>query len=122
MFNTDITLAGDSSSTRTYALRSITGGNSIRANASAPSGEAETLTLKHSSSRNGNGLTTERHLVRLDLQKVTSLGLAANLAVYAVIEVPQDAVITVAMVKDMRTQLANFLVNANVDKLLNDEP
>lgn len=122
MFTTDIVLAGESSSTRTYSLRSIEGGNSIRANALAPVGESELLTIKHSSSINKDGLAVERHLVRLDLQKVTSEGKPANVSVYVVIEVPQDAVITAAIVKDMRTQMVNFLTLGNVDKLLNDEP
>lgn len=122
MLNTDITLAGDSSSTRTYALRSIEGGNSFRANASAPNGEAETLTVKHSSNKNGSGIAVKRHLVRLDLQKVNAAGIPVNAAVYVVVEVPVDPAITVAYIKDMRTQMTNFLVNANVDKILSDEP
>jgi hypothetical protein len=39
------------------------------------------------------------------------------------LEVPRDAAITLAMIKDMRTQLTNFVNTAgNIEKLLNNEP
>lgn len=122
MFNTDITLAGDSSSTRTYALRSIIDGSSVRSNPSAPTAELETLSIKHTRSVR-DGITVKRHLVRLDLAKLNSASnKVPQAAVYVVMEVPQDSAITTAMVKDMVTQLKNFLDSANTTKIINDEP
>lgn len=123
MFNTSITLAGESSSTRNYDLVSMDGGNSVRKNPLAPVGELESLSIRHSSSvQKDTGLTIDRHLVRFDLQKVTSGGEPANLGVYVVMEVPRDSVITAALVKDIRTQMVNLLTLGNVDKILNGEP
>jgi len=121
MFATDITLAGDASSTRTYALTSIVNGKAIRANASVAAGEAEVLTISHGQKSKDPSAPT-RHLIRLDLQKVNSTsGLSQTGSVYAVIEEPQNTV-TTAQIQDMVTQLKNFLSAANVAKLLNDEP
>jgi hypothetical protein len=122
MFSNDITLAGDSSSTRTYALRSIVDGNSVRAAATAPVGEDESLAIKHSLVVQKTGIPADRHLVRLDLAKLNSEEKLAGAALYVVIEIPRDSVITAAIIKDMRTQLVNFLTNTNVDKLINREP
>ena len=121
MFNTDITLAGDSSSTRTYSLRSIVDGSTVRANASAPVNAPETMTIKHGVSSRG-GIPLDRHLVRLDLTKINSASNPVTASLYVTAEVPQDAAITAAMIKDMRTQLQNFWIDANVVKLLNGEP
>jgi hypothetical protein len=61
-------------------------------------------------------------LARLNLGKLNATTLKQHIAsIYVVIEVPQDSVITAAQVKDMRTQMTNLLVNANVDKLIGDE-
>ena len=121
MFTFDITLAGDSSSTRTYSLRSVTDGKAIRANPSAPLNAPETLTINHQKSSRG-GIPLDRHLVRLDLTKINASGAPVVASVYVTIEVPEDTVITAAMIKDMRTQMQNFWVDANVTKLLNSEP
>jgi hypothetical protein len=123
MYATDITLAGDSSSTRTYALRSIVDGNSVRANASAPANEPETLTIKHSASKRKDGTVINRHLVRADLTKVNSTTqLSQTGSCQVVFENPTDSAITLNHLKDMRTQLVNFLTDANLAKLINSEP
>jgi hypothetical protein len=122
MFADPITLAGDSSSTRDYKLRSIVSGNSERANAAAPANELETMAIKHSRSTK-NGTVIKRHLVRLDLGKVNSTTQVLQTAgVYAVLEVPTDSAITSTMIKDMVTQLKNFLTAGNVSALINEEP
>jgi hypothetical protein len=121
MFTTDITLAGDSSSTRTYSLRSIVDGTAVRANPAAPLNAPETLVIKHQKSLRG-GIPLDRHLARLDLTKINSGSNPVVASVYVTIEVPEDTVITAAIIKDMRTQMTNFLVDANVAKLLNSEP
>jgi hypothetical protein len=122
MFTNDITLAGDSSSTRTYALRSITDGNSVRANASASATLPETLQVKHQLSSRG-GVPLDRHLVRLDLGLNSANQGVVSPSVYLTIEVPRDPIVTVAIIKDMKTQLVNFLATSGyVDKLLNGEP
>lgn len=122
MYPTDITLTGDSASTRTYALRSITDGNAIRAVATAPANQPEVLTVKHQVSSRG-GIPLDRHLVRLDLSKEDSEGTVVMGSVYLTVEVPRNSAFTAAMAKDMKTQLVNFINTATyADKLLNSEP
>jgi hypothetical protein len=122
MFTDPITLVGDSASTRGYALVSIEGGSTIRSNPLAPVNTPETMLVKHQLSSRG-GLPLDRHLVRLDLTKINALSLPVVGSVYVNFEVPRDLVFTLAMVKDMRTQLVNFITLAGVvEKLLNNEP
>jgi hypothetical protein len=123
MFANSFALVGDSASTRTYDLVSIENGKSIRKNAAAAANELESITVSHTASLNKEGTVVKRHLARLDLWKVNSTTQKLQkAAVYVVIEQPVDSVITAAILKDMRTQLKNFLDDANVAKLINDEP
>jgi len=123
MFTDPVTLAGDSSSTRGYALQSILDGNSVRSAPTAPVGLPEQLIIKHDISSRG-GVPLARHLIRLNLAKtgVDHSGALLTASVYLTIEVPLDQAVTVAMLRDMRTQLNNFTTNANLDKILNNEP
>ena len=122
MLTDPVTLGGDNSSTRAYALRSIEDGTSIRSVATPVSPiTKETLKISSSSSKKG-GITTDRHLIRLDRTIPNGTGIAVNAAYYVVIEVPQDVVITQAIIKDMRTQMGNLLVDATLVKILNGEP
>jgi hypothetical protein len=122
MFTDPITLVGDSASTRGYALVSIQDGNTVRANPLAPVNAPETMQVKHQLSSRG-GVPLDRHLARLDLTKINSLSAPVVASVYMTLEVPRDAAITLAMIKDMRTQLTNFVNTAgNIEKLLNNEP
>jgi len=120
---TDQTIVGDSSSTRVYALTSLLGGVSVRQNASAPVGLPEQFLISHQESKRG-GFALDRHSIRFNLSKTSSVGTSpVQASVYCVIEVPRDSAITVAMIRDMRTQLVNFITsNGNVDKILNGEP
>jgi hypothetical protein len=121
-FATDITLAGDASSSRIYSQTSQTEGNSIRKNSSAPLSLPESLTIKNGVSSR-SGVPLDRHLVRLDLTKANAANVALMASVYVTFEVPRDVVFTAAIIKDMRTQLTNFLGTAGyVEKLLNGEP
>lgn len=122
MFTADITLAGDASSTRTYALRGYPDGASLRGVSSAGLAVPETLRISHTVSKpKAGGAQIDRHLVRLDLSKRdATTGQQETAAVYVVIEFPR-AVSTLAQVKDMVTQLKNFLTGANVELLCNGE-
>lgn len=121
MFTTSLTVLGDSSSSRVYDLRSILNGTAIRGVAAAPANAPEILTISHSTSSR-NGIPLDRHLLRLDLTKINSDNKPVMASVYCVIEVPQDTVITLAIIKDMRTQLKNLLDDTNTAKLVNSEP
>jgi hypothetical protein len=80
------------------------------------------MQVKHQLSSRG-GVPLDRHLVRLDLTKINALGAPVVASVYVTLEVPRDSAITIAMIKDMRTQMVNFLTTAGVpEKLLNNEP
>jgi len=122
MLTDPITLAGDSSSTRAYALRSILDGKSIRSVATpvAPI-TVETLSISTVVSSKA-GITTDRHLTRLDRTIPNGSSVPVTASYYVVIEVPRDAVITQAIIKDMRTQMNNLLVDATLVKILNGEP
>jgi hypothetical protein len=123
MLNTDITLAGDSSSSRVYSWKSpISPGGILRVNSSAPVGLPETLSVNHTEGKKG-GLPLDRHLIRLDLAKANGSGAVVTASFYVVMEVPRDPIITAAMLKDMRTQMVNLLATAGyMDKLLAGEP
>jgi len=121
MFANDIVLAGEASSSTTYALRSVTDGKSVRGDASASLGSPRTLTINHSVVKRADGTMADRHLARLDRTEVNSEGKSATASVYQVTEVPRS-IVTEAQVLDMCTQLKNFLSNANLDKLFNSEP
>jgi hypothetical protein len=122
MLTDPITLAGDSSSSRAYALRSIENGKSIRSVASPASPiTAETLTLSSTSSAKGS-VKVGRYLIRLDRTIPNSAATPVTASYYVVIEVPVDQVITQAIIKDMRTQMNNLLVDATLVKILNGEP
>jgi len=122
MLTDPVTLVGDSASTRDYALVSIEKGKSLRS-VSTPVAPitSETLTISSTKSVKG-GITTVRHLIRLDRTLPNGTGVPVNAGLYTVIEVPVDAVITQAMIKDMRTQMASILGNTTLVKILNGEP
>jgi len=122
MLTDPITLVGDSSSTRAYALRSITDGKSIRSVASpvAPI-TGELLSIGTTVASKGS-VTTDRHLIRLDRTIPNAAGTPVTASYYVVIEVPRDVVITQAIIKDMRTQMSALLVDATLVKILNGEP
>lgn len=120
MFATDITLAGDASSTQTYSLTSIVNGKAIRANAAAAAGAEQLLTVSHGPKSSAANAPL-RHLVRIDTTKSDLTGASVVMSVYTVLEVPRT-IVTAAQVQDAVTQLKNFLSGANVTKLLNSEP
>jgi hypothetical protein len=122
MFNTDITLIGDAASSTTYSLTSVVGGNADRFDATAAADSPKGLFIKHEKVKR-NGLSATRHLVRLERTSPQATTLApVTGSVHLVIEEPNDT-ITAAQLKDMITQLRNFLTAGGyVDKLFNDEP
>jgi hypothetical protein len=122
MFNPDITLVGDAASTRTYSLRGYpTGEQSLRGVLTAGLALPENLRISHSVSKASSAIPVDRHLVRLDLTKAHAVtGEAVTGSVYAVFELPR-ATITLAQIKDMTTQLKNFLDATNVGLLCNGE-
>jgi hypothetical protein len=120
-FPTAITLAGDSSSSQTYDVQSIEGGKSIRGDATRGLALPRSMTISHATTAKGSQ-TSDRHLVRLDLAVAdATTGEKVNMSVQVVLELPRT-VATVAQLKDMVTQIKNFLIDANITKLLNGEP
>jgi hypothetical protein len=122
MFPTDIALAG-TSVTDTFALQSIQGGKSIRADAAATPGIPRTVTISHQEVSRSGG-PADRHLVRLDRSfSPAEEGDPIQVAsVQLVIEVPRSAV-NAAAVQNMVDQLEAFLGTAGyLTKLLNSEP
>lgn len=121
MLSLDITLAGDASSSTTYSLVSVAGGNSLRADAAAPLGSPRNLQLKTSEEKQGK-VGVRRHLIRLDRTQVDAVtGEVAVVSAYVVLVNP-TRITTTAQLLDMVTQLKNFLSTANLTKVLNGEP
>jgi len=114
------TLAGDASSSTTYARRYVNETKGLYSDASAPLGSPKTLSVSHSQVNRGAAGVADRHLVRLDRTEVNASGVAATASVYVVLEVPRS-IVTEAQTLDMVTQLKNFLSSANLDKILNNE-
>jgi hypothetical protein len=116
-------LIGDAASSTTYSLRSITDGKAVRGDATAGLSQPKQLTISHSEVSRSTGVA-DRHLIRLDrveTRVIDSIDVAAS--VYLVVESPRDNTVTAAQIKDMITQLKNFLITATyVDKMLNGEP
>lgn len=121
MFGIDITLAGDASSSQTYSVVDVDGGNSIRRNSAAPSDAPQVMTIKHESYTR-DGVAGARHLVRLDRSRAQATTLKqVQGSVYVVIDAPANTV-TTADLKDMFTQIKNHLTAGNIDKIINGEP
>lgn len=116
----DITLAGDASSSTTYALINRLATSSLRRDASATIGSPKAISVSHATGKDAFGQPVDRHVVRLDRTEADSLNLKHTGSVYVVLVQPASGV-TEAHIKDMRTQLKNFLSDANVDKVLNGE-
>jgi hypothetical protein len=124
MLENNITLTGDSGDT-TYDLISISGGKSIRSDATQTLATPRSLTLNNSVVGK-SASAVDRHLIRLDRVEADpddSTSVVSG-SVYMVLEVPRR-VITEAMIKDMVTQLVDFVTmssGANLEKVLNNEP
>lgn len=121
MLALDITLAGDAASSQTYSFANYpTPTSSLRADRVAGAALPRSMAIGHSTMKKGTQ-TTDRHLVRLNLSKADAVtGEKVTMAAYLVIEMPQT-VATVAQMKDIITQLKNFLTGGNIDMLLNNE-
>jgi hypothetical protein len=121
MFNNDITLAGDASSSQMYSLIDVDNGNSVRKNAAAPLDAPQLMTIKHESYKKGS-ISGVRHLVRLERTRAQSTSLTpVTGSVHVVFDAPNDTV-TPADLKDMFTQLKNFLSAGAITQVLNGEP
>lgn len=121
MLNTDITLAGDASSSQTYSLVSIEGGNSLRRNSAAPLDAPQVMAVKHDQYTKGT-IKGARHLVRLDRSRAQATTLIpVTGSVYVVFDAPEGT-ISVADLKDMFTQLKNLLTAGVISQILNSEP
>jgi hypothetical protein len=121
MFTNDITLAGDASSSQTYSLIDVDNGNSVRKNAAAPLDAPQLMTIKHESYSKGT-LKGTRHLVRLERVRAQATTLIpVTGSVHVVIDAP-DNTVTPADIKDMFTQIKNFLTAGAITQVLNGEP
>jgi hypothetical protein len=121
MFNNDITLAGDASSSQMYSLIDVDGGNSIRKVAAAPLDAPQQLLIKHEPYAKG-AIKGVRHLVRLERSRSQATTLIpVTGSVHVVFDAPNDTV-TPADLKDMFTQLKNLLNAGAIVQVLNGEP
>jgi hypothetical protein len=121
MYDNTITLAGDASSSQSYALTAFGDRKTVRRDSSLGLGLPKDLTISHSESK-VDGKLYDRHLVRLDRVLMDEEGDAVTISAYVVIVTPRE-IATAAQAKDQITQLKNFLITSGyVDKLLNSEP
>lgn len=120
MFTNDLTLAGTSTS-KTYSLISVADQKSVRRDSTTTLGNPREMVISHQTAKGPNGEAVDRHMVRLDLTKTSSLGQAHTGSAYVVLVAPR-AEITEGEILDMVDQLKAFLTAGNVDKVLNGEP
>jgi hypothetical protein len=122
MLSDDITLAGDASSSQMYSFQNYpTPTSSLRGDKVAGSVLPRTMSIAHSVSKKGT-LSTERHVVRLNLSKANAVtGEKVTGSVYVVFERPLDDAVTVAHYKDMFTQLKALLTAGAIEQVLNGE-
>jgi hypothetical protein len=107
----DLLALGNGTSTKTYTLRAIVEGKSIRGDSAATLGEPRTVTISHSLRNPKDPSSPQRHLVRLDETRVNSLGVKSTASVYMVVEIPQDDVWTDAVIDALMTEIVNFADN-----------
>lgn len=128
MFDNDISLnpqayAGQNAS-KTYSLVGWGGdASSIRRVSATALTTPETLTVSH---RQGkvNGILTDQHLIRMDLNKNDTLAGPVKLSAWLSLNVPKgQTAITTQDIYDMVGRLIAFEQGANVlTKILNSEP
>jgi hypothetical protein len=111
---------------RTYSLKSISDGKSIRGDATASTAEPRTLTVSHSLRNPKDPSSPVRHLVRLDATQLNAVtAVPEQMSLYAVMEIPQTATFTNVEADALKNELVNFLVgssSAMFNKWLNSEP
>jgi hypothetical protein len=89
MFDTNLVL-NDLNVDRTYALKSIVDGKSIRGALGATLGEPWTLTISHGKRNPKDPTSPDRHLMRLDRVKHDPAGVPQTASCYIVVENPID--------------------------------
>jgi len=129
MFSNDVALQNVAATVRTYALKSVTDGKSVRSVSGAVLGNPRTLSISHTQVLRGKNaigqpIYGDRHLVRIDTTTTNGDGISQTGSVYVVIEQPQT-IVSKADVQQCIEELVFFLSTAsygNVAKLLNSEP
>lgn len=120
MFANDITLDGTSTS-KTYSLIGVADSKSVRRDASTTLGSPRELVISHQLAKGPNAEDVDRHMVRIDYSKVSTLGKRYTASAYVVLVAPREEV-TEAECLDLVDQLKDFLDATNVGKILNGEP
>ena len=114
-----LTIAGDSSTTRVYEDVGRADRKTTRKDSTLGVDQPFFLTITHSEESN-KGVISDRHLVRFDRTVVDSEDNAATVSFYGVFSVPRK-IITLTHVQDLVTQFKNLLTSGNVAKIVNGE-
>ncbi len=107
----------------TYNLTGNDLKKSLRARTGDADGIDQVLTISHDVAKI-NGVTNDRHLVRLDYRTTTVEGVASDASAYLVINQPRTTAVTNATITAMCVALATFITassNANLTQVLNNE-
>jgi hypothetical protein len=109
---------------KTFGLRSIVDGRSIRGNIDDGIGQPRLLTISHGLRNPKDSKSARRHLVRYDRTKVDTEGNAETASVYIVFEQPQSQFDWATMSVMLDTVTAALLPDsrANLKAVLNGEP
>jgi hypothetical protein len=123
---TDPLVLNNGTSNKTYTLRSIADGKSIRGDSAATLGEPRTVTISHGLRNPKDPTSPVRHLVRLDETRVNTDGIKTQASIYVVVEVPQDDVWTNANLELLTLEMTNFILNGGNfgrwEQFLHSEP
>lgn len=120
-FTPDLTFNNSVPAAVTYSFISSAGGKTVRKDSTRPLEEPCVMTISHEVAGKGSG-AVDRHLVRFDITELDTDGVTTAVgSVHCVLTVPRK-IITAAIIQDLVVQLKNYLVTANVTKILNGEP
>lgn len=120
-FPNDVVIADAIPVNQTYSLISMNASKSVRSNPAKPVSEPCILTISHETIKKASKKHL-RHLVRIDMSKLGTDGVTPFGAYAYLVLGHDDQIITETMLQDLIVQLKNFLVTANVTKLVHGEP
>jgi hypothetical protein len=122
MFDTDLVL-NDADVDRTYSLKSIVDGKSIRGALGGTLGEPRTLTISHGKRNPKDPSSPDRHLVRLDRVKHDANGVPQTASCYLVLENPVDGTFTELELHRLAFAINNAVASdPRFAKFVNNEP
>lgn len=122
-FATDLVLADNTPTNRTFSLRKTDGYNTERIDQSTTQAEPRVLSIKHSSQgKKGTSDQADRHLISVSTtKKDATTGILYTMVTNVTHVVPAMGPLVRADSDHQFAFVKNFLITANVDKWLRNE-